>query len=43
MSKKVEVLVVLGGVMLIILAVGPKVRVFRLGRERWTFKSDKNM
>jgi hypothetical protein len=31
----------LGGVMVSVLAIGPKVRGFKLGRGRWNFKSDK--
>jgi hypothetical protein len=34
--------VILGGVMVIVLAIGPKVREFKPGRERWMFKGDKN-
>jgi hypothetical protein len=30
------------GVIFIVLAIGPKVCVFRPGRERWNFKGDKN-
>jgi hypothetical protein len=34
-------LIVLGGVMVIVLAIGPKVREFKPGREQWLFKGDK--
>jgi hypothetical protein len=34
--------VVLGGVMVIVLAIGPKVHGFKPGLERWNFKGDKN-
>jgi hypothetical protein len=33
--------VVLGGLLVIVLATGPKVRGFKLGIRRWTFKGDK--
>jgi hypothetical protein len=36
-------LVVLGGVMVVMLATGPKIREFKPGRERWIFKGDKNL
>jgi hypothetical protein len=32
----------LGGVMFNVLVIGPKVRRFKPGRRRWTFKGDKN-
>jgi hypothetical protein len=32
----------LGGVMVIVLVTGPKVRGFKPGRRRWVFKVDKN-
>jgi hypothetical protein len=31
----------LGGLAVIVLATGPKVRGFKLGRGRWIFKGDK--
>jgi hypothetical protein len=34
--------VALGGLMVSVLAVGPKFRGFKPGRERWVFKDDKN-
>jgi hypothetical protein len=34
--------VVLGGVMVIVLATGPKVRELKPGRRKWIFKGDKN-
>jgi hypothetical protein len=34
--------VVLGGLVVIVLAIGPKVHGFKPGRERWLFKGDKN-
>jgi hypothetical protein len=34
--------VVLSGVMVITLAIGPKVCVFKPDRKRWTFKGDEN-
>jgi hypothetical protein len=34
--------VVIGGPVVITLAIGPKVREFKPGREQWTFKGDKN-
>jgi hypothetical protein len=34
--------VVLGGIMVIVISTGPKVRGFKPGRERWPFKGDKN-
>jgi hypothetical protein len=35
-------LVVLVGVMIIVLANGPKVRGFKPGRKQWIFNGDKN-
>jgi hypothetical protein len=35
-------LIVLGGVIVIVLAIGPKVRELKPGRKRWIFKADKN-
>jgi hypothetical protein len=37
-----SVVIVLGGVMVSVLATGPKVRGFKPGRGRWIFKGDKN-
>jgi hypothetical protein len=34
--------VVLGGVMVIVFVIGPKVRGFTSHRRRWIFKGDKN-
>jgi hypothetical protein len=34
--------VVLGGLVVSVLAIGPKVRRYKPGRGRWTFKADKN-
>jgi hypothetical protein len=34
--------VVLGGLVIIVLAIGPKVSGFKAGRGRWIFKDDKN-
>jgi hypothetical protein len=34
--------VALGGVMVIVLAIGLKIRGFKPGRWRWIFKGDKN-
>jgi hypothetical protein len=34
--------VALGGLMIIVLVIGPKGRGFRLGRGRWIFKGDRN-
>jgi hypothetical protein len=34
--------VVLGGIMVIVLAIGSKFRWFKPGRERWIFKGDNN-
>jgi hypothetical protein len=34
--------VALGGRVLIVLAIGPKVPGFKTGREQWIFKGDKN-
>jgi hypothetical protein len=36
-------IVVLGGVKVIALSIGPKVRGFTSGRECWIFKGDKNL
>jgi hypothetical protein len=36
------VLVSLGGPVASVLAIGPKVRGFKPGRERWIFNGDKN-
>jgi hypothetical protein len=35
-------IVVLGGAMVIVLAIGPKVHGFTPGRRRWIFKCDNN-
>jgi hypothetical protein len=35
--------VVVGGIVVNVLATGPKVCGFKLGRGRWIFKGDKNM
>jgi hypothetical protein len=35
------VMVVLGGLVVIVLAIGPKVRWFKLGQGWWIFKGDK--
>jgi hypothetical protein len=35
-------LVLLDGVMVIVLAIGPKVHGFKIGQERWISKGDKN-
>jgi hypothetical protein len=37
-----EVNVALGGLVVSVLATGPKVRGFNPGRGRWIFKGDKN-
>jgi hypothetical protein len=37
---RIIIIVVLGGIGVIVLAIGPKVRVFKLVRERWIFKGD---
>jgi hypothetical protein len=34
--------VLLGGLMVIVVAIGPMVCGFKPGRERWIFKGDKN-
>jgi hypothetical protein len=34
--------IVLGSVMVIVLAIAPKARGFKPGRERWIFKTEKN-
>jgi uncharacterized protein HemY len=36
------VVVALGGIVVSVLATGPKVRGFNPGRGRWIFKDDKN-
>jgi hypothetical protein len=36
-------LVALGGIMILVLATGPKVRLLKTGRSRWIFKGDKNL
>jgi hypothetical protein len=41
-SRNVIEQVVLGCVMFILLAIGPKVRGFKPGRGRWVFKGDTN-
>jgi hypothetical protein len=35
-------IVVSGGVMVIVLAIAPKVRGFKSGRGQWVFNDDKN-
>jgi hypothetical protein len=35
-------IIVLGGVMSIVLAIGTKVHGFKPSREQWTFKGDKS-
>jgi hypothetical protein len=34
--------VILGGIIINVFVIGPKVRGFNPGRERWIFKGDKN-
>jgi hypothetical protein len=41
-STAFKYVVVLGGVMVTVLAIGPKVRGFKPGRERWISKGDNN-
>jgi hypothetical protein len=38
----IEAHVALGGAVVIVLAIGPKIRGFKLGRGQWIFKSDNN-
>jgi hypothetical protein len=33
--------VIVGGVMVVVIAIGSKVRGFKVGRGRWIFKGDK--
>jgi hypothetical protein len=42
MKQKVWWLVVLDGVIVIVLVIGPMVRGFKPGAERWILKGDKN-
>jgi hypothetical protein len=41
-TVRIPTMVVLGGLVVSVLATGPKVRGFNPGRGRWIFKGDKN-
>jgi hypothetical protein len=41
-GKVTPLLVGLGGIVVIVLAIGPKVRGFKPGRRQWIFKGDKS-
>jgi hypothetical protein len=41
LQKSVDLIVFLGGLVLSVLGIRPKIRGFEPGRERWTFKCNK--